>query len=502
VPGLILPPGSQQHSRNNRQPNDGRSDDAKALRKEIGSLLGDAFGQPPGRVSLFGYIAGLGSIVFFINRDLEAYVLLAVAWLCSISALWCGHIAFAKKPADVLTQRDFRVPKYSSLGGPATLCGIILAPSAFLFAFWGFTLLNDGCNGCPVPTQTGTATVTIVAPTDTRIPTHVTREPTQEFTLTPVATRTVDNAPSPSPTATSTAPPTETSTPTLTPTSTNTPTPLGNAMGLFFISDQNSGESGDADIYHLDLRSQDVGRITGRPGRDEYPAWSPKAQQMVFVQHSARAVRYVRIAHDGTHHTVGLDVLEADRATWSPEGDRFAVSAVLSGTVAYNIYIIDLGQGPRVALKKPNECRDAKGPAWSLDGNYIAFHCVRYAPHESDIYLWRLADNDIKALTRFGGREEYPAWSPDSRQIAFTSNQSGYFNLWLMEADGTNVQQLTHSEAQHWLAAWSPDGGVIAFQSNEGPNWEIHVVAPTLGATPIPLTDNSVSDEHPVWRPQ
>src|SRR6188474_948714 len=60
------------------------------------------------------------------------------------------------------------------------------------------------------------------------------------------------------------------------------------------------------------------------------------------------------------------------------------------------------------------------------------------------IYTIDLASGGIAALTRDGDwDDEQPRWSPDGQRIAFRSNRSGSYNLYVMDADGRNVRRLT-----------------------------------------------------------
>ena len=56
-----------------------------------------------------------------------------------------------------------------------------------------------------------------------------------------------------------------------------------------------------------------------------------------------------------------------------------------------------------------------------------------------------------------------PAWSPDGRQIAFESNLDGDMEIYVMNADGTNVRQITHNTLWDEGPAWSPDGTKFVF---------------------------------------
>ena len=67
-------------------------------------------------------------------------------------------------------------------------------------------------------------------------------------------------------------------------------------------------------------------------------------------------------------------------------------------------------------------------------------------------------------------------WSEDGRKIAFTSQRDGNSEIYVMNADGSNVERLTHHDAYDFGPAWSPDGTKIAFSSWRDGNIEIYVV--------------------------
>ena len=88
-----------------------------------------------------------------------------------------------------------------------------------------------------------------------------------------------------------------------------------------------------------------------------------------------------------------------------------------------------------------------------------------------------------------------PAWSADGQRIAFTSKRSGRPQIWLMNADGTGLQQLTRSRAEFTgQASWSPDGKELAFFCVPKPQIWI-----------ISLSDRKAhlfaDGNHPAWSP-
>ena len=95
------------------------------------------------------------------------------------------------------------------------------------------------------------------------------------------------------------------------------------------------------------------------------------------------------------------------------------------------------------------------------------------------------------------------AWSPDGKTIAFVSNISGRFNLWLVPAEGGWPTQLTVSDQRQTSPAWSPDGKWIAYQSDyDGDEqWDIFFVSPKTGQVVNITNTREIAEENPTWSP-
>src|SRR5437588_51899 len=89
----------------------------------------------------------------------------------------------------------------------------------------------------------------------------------------------------------------------------------------------------------------------------------------------------------------------------------------------------------------------------------------------------------------------WPAFSPDGARIAFSANG----NIWIVNNDGTNPNQMTISGSDI-APAWSPDGTKIAFSTNGDGNYEIYKI-PVTGGVATRLTNNTASDRNPSWSP-
>ncbi len=154
------------------------------------------------------------------------------------------------------------------------------------------------------------------------------------------------------------------------------------------------------------------------------------------------------------------------------------------------------------------------GAAWSPDGQKITFVSFR-DKHRievggiilGDIYLMNAdGTNPINLTQSIEKPELSSSWSPDGKQIAFSSGE--YFawdnlfhwDIWVMDADGGNAHNLTNHHASDKAPDWSPDGKQIAFSSERDGNWEIYVMNAD-GTVPISLTRHPAWDGGPSWGP-
>jgi TolB protein len=165
--------------------------------------------------------------------------------------------------------------------------------------------------------------------------------------------------------------------------------------------------------------------------------------------------------------------------SWSPDGTRVAFARALPAArgrsvAGFDIYVARV-KGGRVRRLTTDVGNDTQ-PAWSPDGKRIAFTSDRAG--NQDVYTMRANGRGLRRLTGTPAEDSSPSWSPNGRRIAFTSDRNGSEDVFTMTARGKALRRLTRSSADEGDPAWSPNGRRIAYAvAGRG----LYVMSPTGG---------------------
>ena len=222
----------------------------------------------------------------------------------------------------------------------------------------------------------------------------------------------------------------------------------------------------------------------------------------MFLDHQLQVVAGTDFAVEFQYHELGYrfrsggnngNKILFTRNCWECEEGIFVMNADGTG-------VGQLTNNPSQILQ-PSFSTGDYDPVWSPDGNKIAFERVSDSCCWSAIFVMNADGTGIEQLTDNDSYESMPVWSPDGTKIAFEKYQDGDHAIFVVNADGTGIQQLIATDTiVIEPPAWSPDGTKIAFTSDRDGRWDIFVV--NADGTGIEqLTDNDSYDSDAVWSP-
>jgi TolB protein len=234
-----------------------------------------------------------------------------------------------------------------------------------------------------------------------------------------------------------------------------------------------SARDGDSDLFLARVDGQIVRRLTANGVADYAPRWSPDGSRLAFVSNRDGDDEVFVMNADGT----GVRQLTRNRVrdetpAWSPDGTRIAfVHERPMDVLEIWTMRADGRDARRLVRSSRNVNEQAFSPDWAPDGRTLVFSSNRPGEGNPELYRVRADGTGLTRLTRTVGDVEtlgddgFPAFAPDGRSIAFTSNRIGRnVELWTMRANGSGQRRLLVRPATDDLAPrWSPDGSRLAF---------------------------------------
>ncbi|HEV7745591.1 MAG TPA: protein kinase [Pyrinomonadaceae bacterium] len=195
---------------------------------------------------------------------------------------------------------------------------------------------------------------------------------------------------------------------------------------LYFASDR----SGNMNFWRVAL-DEETGKVLSEPEAIVTPSkfsrhlsFSRDGKRMIYVQTENQSNIQAAVFDANKEKVVG-------EAFWITRGDRQIVRPELTA------------DGKQFVMRVPRRTQD-------------------------DIVVVSRDGTNWRDLTNDKFFDRYPRWSPDGKRIAFASDRSGAYEIWIIDTDGTNLKQATFGgKAGTSFPLWSPDGRQLVFRTND-----------------------------------
>jgi TolB protein len=186
----------------------------------------------------------------------------------------------------------------------------------------------------------------------------------------------------------------------------------------------------NAQIYTIKLNGDSLTQLTFE-GTNRFPDWSPDGEKIAYTRPEPGVGTWIMDSDGGNKRYLGF----MSTPDWSPDTSHFVYK------FKNEIWVADTNGANAKQLTFLGG--DSRDPHWCPDGSNIVFSSMKESPPQ--IFVMDADGSDLKQLTTEGAT--YPAWSPDGNKIVYVRHSGEYSSkhgqLWIMDADGRNKRQLT-----------------------------------------------------------
>lgn len=258
--------------------------------------------------------------------------------------------------------------------------------------------------------------------------------------------------------------------------------PVGDEVLYALFTEEDGGWS--SNLFKTTVGAVAKTSVTFGKSKDFDPAFDPEGKYIYFASNRAGGQsRLWRISATGSGGITKLTSSPAEdyRPCMAKGCNRVVYCSNVPKAVKPQIWAVELDGS------LPTELREGMQPNLSPDGKKILFVRVDDVSEMRQIWVMNVDGSGETQLTSNTNHDEQePAWSPDGKWIAFSSDEGTDSmkrhnpDIWIMKPDGTNKTQLTTNGSWDLSPCWDRTGKFIYFISNRGGCWNVWRFEPDL----------------------
>jgi dipeptidyl aminopeptidase/acylaminoacyl peptidase len=261
-------------------------------------------------------------------------------------------------------------------------------------------------------------------------------------------------------------------------------------------------------IWMISTAGGDPIPLTSEKVSSEHPRWSPDGKFLAFLSerkdaegNEGKTQVYLLNRLGGEALRLTGTIQDVDDFAWAPDSKRLAL--ILRDPTPEEFESSAKKTQEDAAGYTPASKKSSARPPWVLDRLQFKTDTVGYIDRRrAHLYIFDPASKTLTQATSGDYDDKDPAWSPDGKSLAFTSNRSkpdpdATYNtdIWVVAADntdkGTNVRQITTSSGEDDHPSWSPDGKWITYSTTLDPKL-FYYATKHVGVSPASGGDSKV----------